>query len=124
MKKLLGFLAFGLFSANLMATATTTFVCSYPSYSNEEGNHRTKGQFTLTFVVDSSKGTAYVIGEEGSAEVKMIAEKDAVTFIEVTPGGNVMTTTITANGQSVHSRNTVIAGKIVPSQNYGHCVMR
>ena len=42
-------------------------------------------------------------------------------FIEFTGSGNVVTTTITEKGVSVHSRNSVVFGKLIPSQYYRTC---
>ena len=54
----------------------------------------------------------------------MIARENGMAFIEITDSGNVMTTAITSNGESVHSRNTVIIDSIVASQYYGRCVQK
>lgn len=104
--------------------ATETYVCDYPRYSDIKGAHSSKEKFELTFVVDRSKGTAYAVGSQGSAEVKMLAGNNQLIFIEITGTGNITTTTIISGGESVHSRNIVIAGKIVASQNYGKCVLK
>lgn len=101
---------------------TTSFKCDYPTYSNENGNHKSK-KFALQFVLDSEENKAYIIGNNGSAEVRIVMNlSDVITFMEITPIGNIMTTTILYNnGNSVHSRHTEIFGKIVPSQYYGKC---
>ena len=122
MNKLLT-LALCLLPATVVA-ATDTFVCEYPKYSDKSGNQKVKDKFSLTFVVDRPKGTAYIIGNQGSAQVKMIARENGMAFIEITDSGNVMTTAITSNGESVHSRNTVIIDSIVASQYYGRCVQK
>ena len=44
-----------------------------------------------------------------------------ISFIEITPAGNAMTTAIDATGASVHSRNTIIEGILTPTQYYGKC---
>lgn len=62
-----------------------------------------------------------MVGNQGSAEVKMLISELGFTFIEITGAGNVITTTIDSAGDSVHSRNTVIGGKLVPTQYYGNC---
>ena len=101
---------------------TETCFCNYTTYSDESGKHNVKGKFDLTFIIDKSKDIAYILGDQGSAEVKFLfSEMGGITFIEITGAGNVMTTTIDAKGNSVHSRNTVINGKIVPTQYYGKC---
>ena len=57
----------------------------------------------------------------GSTEVKLIPNTGGLTFVEVTGTGNVMVTVISDDGRSVHSRNGMVLGKIVPSQYYGRC---
>jgi hypothetical protein len=50
---------------------------------------------------------------------------EGITFIEITGGGNVMTTTIDQKMVSAHSRNTVVlGGDLLPSQYYGKCVSK
>ena len=102
---------------------TETIICQYPTFSDQEGNHPDKQKFTLTFIVDKENGEAYILGNQGSAHVILVPNKvdGGFTFIEVTPAGNVMTTTIDSKGGTVHSRNTILYGKIVPTQYYGTC---
>jgi len=106
---------------------TSTLICKYPNYSDKKGAHRTKDNFSLTFIIDSDKGTAYMLGNSGSTEVPFIRSGisgEGLTFIEITPAGNVMTTTVDAENNSVHSRNTVVVGKLVPCQYYGTCAFK
>jgi hypothetical protein len=104
---------------------TETCFCNYTTYSDESGSHDVKGKFTLTFIIDRMKGVAYIVGNQGSAEVMFLpSEMGGVTFIEITDTGNVMTTSIDSKNNSVHSRNTVINGEIVPTQYYGKCQCR
>ena len=102
--------------------APVTFVCDYETFSDEEGNHAVKGEFVLTFLVDGEK--AYMIGNNGSEPVQLLAGDEYVSFIEVTAAGNIMTTAITSDGTSVHSRNSIMFGDLIPSQYYGTCVSR
>ena len=51
----------------------------------------------------------------------MIKGVGVVSFVEITGAGNVVTTTVTEKGVCVHSHNSVIFGKLVPSQYYGSC---
>ncbi|GLO63828.1 hypothetical protein MACH09_43360 [Vibrio sp. MACH09] len=52
-----------------------------------------------------------------------MGSEDQITFVEITGVKNVMTTTMAFdNGKSVHSRNTVSFGDLIPSQYYGSCV--
>ena len=102
---------------------TETIICNYSSYSDEKGNHKVTDKFVLTFIVDNTKKTAYILGDQGSDKVALIplAKGEGISFIEITGSGNVMTTAIDTKGDSVHSRNTIINGEIVPTQYYGKC---
>ena len=105
-----------------MSASPVSYVCNYDSYSDEEGNHKVKSEFVLTFIVDAENGTAYIVGNQGSEEVSVIPHRiGGIAFIEITGSGNVMTTAIDTEGNSVHSRNTSLAGGLVPSQYYGKC---
>ena len=48
---------------------TTTYICKYPTYSDNEGNHKVKGKFELTFIVDNETEKTYILGNQGSSEV-------------------------------------------------------
>ena len=105
---------------------TETIICNYSSYSDENGNHKVEDKFVLTFIVDNIKKTAYILGDQGSNKVSLIpsANGEGISFVEITGSGNVMTTAIDTKADSVHSRNTIINGKIVPTQYYGKCVFK
>jgi len=63
-----------------------------------------------------------MVAKNGSVDViTVINSQGGVTFIEKTLTGNIMTTSITDGGKSVHSRNSIVAGELVPSQYYGSC---
>jgi hypothetical protein len=117
-------LLFGLWllAATSASAATFTLNCTYPTYSDQEGSHATEPPFTLTFLVDTDTGTAYLIGNLGSDTVRLIksAESD-LTLVEVTPSGYVQVTAIAASGESVHSRQAKVLGKLDASQYYGTC---
>jgi len=102
---------------------TTTYSCNYTSYSNKEGNHKVKEKFELNFIVDST-GKSYMLGNNGSSEVKSLKSKNQIAFLEITTSGNIMTTAIDSSLKSVHSRNSVMFGKMIPSQYYGKCVIK
>ena len=104
------------FSAN-----THSVFCTYHTYSDPEGHHSTNNKFELTFIIDNQKHTAYLVANNGSAEVSLLPAEESFSFLEVTPNNNIMTTTVDSDGNSVHSRNTVIGGELVPSQYYGTC---
>jgi hypothetical protein len=62
-----------------------------------------------------------MVGSLGLVDVIIIKGVRAVSFLEITGAGNVVTTTVTEKRISAHSRNSVIFGKLVPSQYYGSC---
>ncbi len=111
-------------SASFAVTAKTTSVkCSYPTYSDQSGNHVAKNPMVLTFIIDSGTSKAYMAGNAGSTEVAIVPNGvDGMSFIETSEVGNVTVTTMTRSGDSVHSRNTVMPGGIFASQHYGTCV--
>jgi len=101
---------------------TTTYTCHYQSYSDRKGNHKMAEEFKLVFVVDTEKEKAKTIGSKGSFDVEMLySPSGGMTFIEMIDGGKVLTTTIDPSGKSVHSRNIIVEGEILPSQYYGTC---
>jgi hypothetical protein len=101
---------------------TMTYTCHYQSYSDKKGNHKIPEDFKLVFAVDTSKETAKTVGSKGSFDVEMLyAPTGGMTFIEMIDGGKVLTTTIDPSGKSVHSRNIIVEGEILPSQYYGTC---
>jgi hypothetical protein len=61
------------------------------------------------------------MGNAGSSEVQIINGTHGISFLELTQTGNVMVTSITNAGDSVHSRNSIIFDKLIPSQYYGKC---
>ena len=108
----------------LALAETTNYSCNYTSYSDQEGNHKVKNKFELNFIVDRSTGKSYLLGNNGSAEVKALEMEDQISFVEVTATGNVMSTAIDKKLNSVHSRNSVMFGEMIPSQYYGKCVIK
>jgi hypothetical protein len=104
--------------------ATLTYSCNYPKYANPEGLHKVKEKFELNFIVDKTANKSYMLGNNGSSEVKRLAADDQVVFLELTYAGSIMSTTIDSELNSVHSRNTVISGSLIPSQYYGKCSIK
>ena len=76
------------------------------------------------FIVDSTTGKSYLLGNAGASEVKIFESEDRIAFLEVTGTGNIMSTAIDSKLNSVHSRNTVMFGELMPSQYYGKCVIK
>ncbi|OBT12746.1 hypothetical protein A9264_15855 [Vibrio sp. UCD-FRSSP16_10] len=103
---------------------TTTYLCNYGSYSDQEGNHKVKNKFELNFIVDKDTSKSYLLGNNGSSEVKLFESSDQLAFIEITATGNLMTTAIDSKFNSVHSRNSIMFGEMLPSQYYGKCEVK
>lgn len=104
---------------------SVAYVCRYPVFGNEAGIKKYGKQFELKINYDAATGQARLIGDGGTAKLKPVLNKDksAISFIEITPSGNVMTITIDAAAKSVYSRNTTVNGKLVASQSYGSCAV-
>ena len=103
---------------------TVNYSCNYTSYSDSEGNHKVKNKFELNFIIDRATGKSYILGNAGSSEVKAFEAEDRVTFLEVTATGNIMSTAIDSKLNSVHSRNSIMFGELLPSQYYGKCIVK
>lgn len=122
--RLMSFALAGLAVSSIASADTTTFECKYATYSDKTGLHKVEEPFKLTFLVDAKAEKAYLIGNNGSSEVVLIPNGGGLTFVETTGSGNVMVTAITKKGESVHSRNGIMNGAIIPSQYYGKCVAK
>ena len=82
-------------------------------------------KFELNFHVDKTTDKSYIMAFDGTLiDVHRIENQNQISFLEITPSGNIMTTAIDSNLNSVHSRNTVTLGEILPSQYYGTCVVK
>lgn len=106
------------------AAASLHFDCKFPAASNSDGK-LSGGIFELVFLFDTITGKAVLTGNNGVSDVIPIAGPDAITFLEELGSGAIQTTTITYyDGGAVHSRHTVIAGRLSPSQYYGECAAK
>lgn len=123
MRKILT-LAFLLSIANLSSAATSSFDCKFNLEATSSGLTKQSPLFELRFISDDEKKSAYLMGNSGSAEVRLIQNAGGISFVEITTSGNVMVTTIAKSGDAVHSRNTVMQSQLVPSQYYGKCVAK
>lgn len=121
--KSLPFIVFCFVSSSTFAS-TGSLECIYKTYSDPEGIHTTKNDFILRYLIDPDADKVYVLGSNGSNEVVKISGNDHVSFLEATGAGNVMVTTITNTMETVHSRNTVGFGDLIPSQYYGKCTAK
>lgn len=123
MRKILT-LTFFLLTTNLSIAATSSFDCKFNLEATSSGLTKQSPLFEMKFISDDEKKSAYLIGNNGSAEVKAIQNAGGISFVEITTSGNVMVTTIAKSGEAVHSRNTVMQSQLVPSQYYGKCVAK
>jgi hypothetical protein len=76
--------------------------------------------------VDTTEGTARMIGNVGASDLYVIAGVGTLHFVEVTPSGNLNVTTIfdapgAAGMKASHSRHVLILGSPLPAQHYGYC---
>ena len=108
----------------LVVANTSTYICNYESYSDQDGNHKVTKPFELTFIYDKDANKSYMVGSNGSTDLTHVPSTKQISFIEVTATGNLMTTAIDSKLHSVHSRNSVMFGEMLPSQYYGKCVVK
>ena len=101
-----------------------TYVCKYTHVSDRSGLKEAEDSFILTFIKNNDTDECYMLGDLGTTKVIPVLKGKQITFIEITEAGNVMTTTIDSELGTVHSRNTVLLGKIIPSQYYGTCTIK
>ncbi len=76
----------------------------------------------LEFKIDNLSGRAFMEGNAGIVDVEVYVGENAFSFTEKVPSGVIQTTTITADGLAVHSRNTVLFSEFVAAQHFGRCV--
>ena len=100
------------------------FSCVYPFYSNEDSHKQRQADFQFEFILDERKRKDYFVGSVGVEELIYIPNSRGWNFLEVTGTGNILSTTITKQLDSVHSRNTVLTGGLVATQYYGDCIKK
>lgn len=93
---------------------------SNPHSPKIAGPQDAKG-FKLEFTLENETGKAFMVGNAGLSDVFVTKGSEGLTFVETLPTGAVQLTTVSWKGESVHSRHSMIAGALVPSQYYGHC---
>jgi len=94
-------------------------VCGYEIVASSKGVNNEA--FKLEFAYDDVTFRGVLIGNNGLADVEAFVGKSGITFAEKLVTGAVQTTTITSSGESVHSRHSILAGSLIPSQYYGKC---
>lgn len=98
-----------------------TFNCLFTHYSSVDGLHEAEKNFSMRFQIDSITRESFMIGNAGLAAVENHSGNNGLTFLEKLITGAVQTTTISRNGQAVHSRHSLIMSDLVPTQYYGTC---
>lgn len=114
-----------LFLLSSVATgATLSFDCRFTMEATPNGLAKQASPLELRFVTDTEKAKTYLMANNGSSEVQAIPNSSGVSFFEVTGTGNVMVTSITKSGEAVHSRNSIMGERLIPSQYYGKCIVK
>jgi len=120
--------------------SATSLHCRFgPGHSAKwvRGEPRTEpGEFTSTgdpiifYGIDLEAGSAKIMGNQGTQSLAVISTLSGLTFLESTDTGNINLTTVFAGfaGQpdqftAVHSRHFYMAGRAMPSQYHGTCVV-
>ncbi len=115
--------------------ATTTFRCAFTVNVATEMRGDSprptisRDTFELVFdQVDASKGSGRMVGNQGGADVSVIAADEVITLLEPLGSGAIQMTVIylaqdsEGRFKAVHSRHTVApGGNPIPSQYYGSC---
>ena len=102
-------------------SATNSYQCSLPRYSDAESANR-QDSFEFSVLVDAESNKASLAGADAIGEVQLIHnEAGGISLFEVTMSGNVSLTTIAKDGTAVHSRHAMIDGALQSSQHYGRC---
>jgi hypothetical protein len=94
--------------------------CSYPKLASPDGL-KAQRDFKLEFAFDDVTGKAVIFANNGVADVDAHIGSEAISFTEKLATGAIQNTIISLAGDSVHSRHTLIGGKMVATQSYGQC---
>ena len=109
--------------------------CSFPetaslNWKSSDAKPELRQQ-EFSFVIDGIDHKAHkarLIGNLAAVDLDIIDGANAVTFLEVTPSGNVNITSVFADRaagprtfKAVHSRHIFTIGGPLPSQAYGSC---
>ena len=98
-----------------------SFDCVFDQFCTRSENCRPT-DFRLDYRYDSTTGKAYLIGNNGIAEVGFFGGDPGFSFFELLSSGAMQTTTINLSDRSaVHSRHTIIGLQSSFSQYYGSC---
>lgn len=103
---------------------TLTYTCHYHTYADDKGIHKLEDDLKLVFLVNSSTGTATIVGSDRKSDVTvdiLYSPSEGMAFVEKKNGADVLTTSIDKRGKSVHSKNIIVDGQLSPAQYYGRC---
>jgi len=99
---------------------TVRWVCNFETEATPDGV-KSAGGFVLEYMLDDVTRKAVVVGTNGMSDVEVFIGSQGFTFLEGLSTGSIQSTTVTRGGTAVHSRSTIMAGQLVPSQYYGKC---
>jgi hypothetical protein len=105
-----------LYLAQPVTAEALEFQCRYKKGGDPKGE-----DFSLKFTLDTVTKEAFMIGNVGLSKVIAVGGEYGLSFLEYLPTGAVQTTTITKGGNSVHSRNSMMGERLMPSQFLGFC---
>lgn len=115
----IGLCALALAQPTMVRADTLRWKCDYTSIASPKGLSAEK--FSLEFALDTITKKAVIIGNAGMSDVAAVGGNQGITFQETLGSGAVQTTTIANDASTVHSRHTMMGGKLMPSQYYGTC---
>jgi hypothetical protein len=107
--------------SNPASAKAMQFVCTYLKLYEWEKPGLQDANFVLKFSVDTVTQKGFLTGNQGVTEVSVVIGDSGITFLEILPTGVVQATTVSNSGSSVHSRHTIIADHLLPSQYFGKC---
>lgn len=113
-----------LLAATLAAPASANeimFNCLYERFCAAEKCDA--ADFRLEFNVDKYGKSATMTGNNGVTQVAPFIGMQGISFVESLNSGAIQTTTVNFGGASVHSRHSMMQGKLVASQYYGECAV-
>jgi len=111
-----------LLNANTATAEVMTWQCQFEYRIDENG--KAAEAMPLMFKIDTVSQRAFMEGNAGFVDVEIHIGDNAFSFTEKVASGAIQTTTITADGLAVHSRNTVMLGEIVAAQHFGRCTTK
>lgn len=110
-------------------------VCSFKTVAagtlDQAGGYEAGKPSTMDFTIaaiDSRAKTAQMVGNVGTSRLWVVLGTGSVNFVEPTPAGNLMLTTVILQGDgpfgAIHSRHTVMSDHAVVTQYVGTCEPR